>query len=111
VSNIRAAKNYRDERCHGLVDKHHVDFGSVPLECRFPTHHFCGMIHCHPCCCFRTSVFLIVEARVRSQRSLREVRGGKQRTATGFYPTNMVFLSQLSPHLRSILVRTSHGAG
>jgi hypothetical protein len=35
VSNIRAAKNYRDERCLGLVHKHQVDFGIVPLEGAF----------------------------------------------------------------------------
>ena len=30
VSNIRAAKNYRDERCLGLVHNHQVDFGIMP---------------------------------------------------------------------------------
>jgi hypothetical protein len=30
VSNIRAAKNKRDERCLGLVHNHQVDFGIVP---------------------------------------------------------------------------------
>lgn len=111
VSNIRAAKNYRDERCLGLAHNHQVDFGTVPQDRRIPTRHVCCMIRSNQRNCFLALTILNVEARVRSQRSLREVRGGKQSTATGFSPSNMVFPSQLSSHLRSIFVRTSHGAG
>jgi hypothetical protein len=111
VSNIRAAKNYRDERCIGLVHNHQVDFGIVPQDRRIPTHHVCCMIRSNPRSCFIELTVLTVEARVRSQCSLREVRGGKQITATRFSPSNMVFPSQLSSRLRSIFVRTSHGAG